>query len=67
MAERGPPAPPRARHEQYAHLRLALLERKREVLQQLRREGVVDDAVARRVQSRLDVEELRLTGVEPID
>jgi len=66
-APRPQPAPPRARHEQYAHLRLALLERKREVLQQLRREGVVDDAVARRVQSRLDVEELRLTGVEPID
>ncbi len=60
-------APPRARHEQYAQLRLALLERKREVLQQLRRDGAVDDAVARRVQSRLDVEELRLTGVEPID
>lgn len=60
-------SPPRARHEQYAQLRLALLERKREVLQQLRRDGAVDDAVARRVQSRLDVEELRLTGVEPID
>ncbi len=60
-------SPPVARHEQYAQLRLALLERKREVLQQLRREGAVDDAVARRVQWRLDVEELRLTGVEPVE
>jgi CPA1 family monovalent cation:H+ antiporter len=61
-------APPKqSRHEQYARLRLALLERKREVLLQLRRDGTLDDAVARRVQARLDVEELRLTGVEPIE
>lgn len=66
-AERPDAAPKRARHEQYARLRLALLERKRDVLLQLRRDGTVDDAVARRVQARLDVEELRLTGVEPID
>ena len=66
-AERPAAAPKRARHEQYARLRLALLERKRDVLLQLRRDGTVDDAVARRVQARLDVEELRLTGVEPID
>ena len=54
-------------HEQEALLRLALLERKREALQRLRREGKVDDAVARRVQARLDVEELRLSGVEPVE
>lgn len=62
-----PSRPKRARHEQYARLRLALLARKRDVLVQLRREGTVDDTVARRIQSRLDVEELRLTGVDPIE
>lgn len=54
-------------HEQETLLELALLERKREALLRLRREGAVDDAVARRVQARLDVEELRLSGVEPVE
>jgi hypothetical protein len=44
--------------------RLALLDRKREVLVGLRREGAIDDSVARQVQTRIDPEELRLTGVE---
>jgi CPA1 family monovalent cation:H+ antiporter len=48
-------------------LRQAILERKREVLLQLRLAGTVDDTVARRLQTRLDVEEQRLTGVEDID
>ncbi|MGO4807103.1 hypothetical protein AB4089_18495 [Arthrobacter sp. 2MCAF15] len=48
-------------------LRQAVLERKREVLLQLRLAGTVDDTVARRLQARLDVEEERLTGVENID
>lgn len=30
-------------------------------------DGVVDDFVARRTQTRLDIEEQRLTGVEPLD
>jgi monovalent cation/hydrogen antiporter len=58
---------PLARDEEYRRLRLALLDRKREVLLRLRREGAIDDSVARRVQTRIDIEELRLTGVEPID
>ena len=58
---------PLARDEEYRRLRLALLDRKREVLIRLRHEGTIDDSVARRVQTRLDVEELRLTGVEPLD
>jgi len=57
---------PLTRDEEYGRLRLALLDRKREVLVRLRRDGTVDDSVARRVQSRLDIEELRLTGVEPV-
>src|SRR3954454_20384461 len=58
---------PLARDEEYRRLRLALLDRKREVLLRLRRDGAIDDSVARRVQTRIDIEELRLTGVEPID
>ncbi|SDF08263.1 monovalent cation:H+ antiporter, CPA1 family [Blastococcus fimeti] len=60
-------ASPLTRHEEYRRLRLALLDRKREVLLRLRREGVIDDSVARQVQARIDIEELRLTGVEPVD
>jgi monovalent cation/hydrogen antiporter len=48
-------------------LRQAVLERKREVLLDLRLAGTVDDTVARRLQTRLDVEEQRLAGVENID
>src|SRR4051794_7669922 len=58
---------PLARDEEYRRLRLALLDRKREVLLRLRREGAIDDSIARRVQTRIDIEELRLTGVEPVD
>lgn len=47
--------------------RLAVLRRKREELNRLRREGAIDDSVAREIQSRLDVEEQRLVGVEPLD
>ena len=58
---------PLARNEEYTRLRVAMLDRKREVLLRLRRDGSIDDSVARRVQTRLGVEELRLTGVEPLE
>jgi NhaP-type Na+/H+ or K+/H+ antiporter len=58
---------PLHRDEEYTRLRLAVLDRKREVLIRLRHEGVVDDSIARHLQTRLDIEELRLTGVEPLD
>lgn len=64
------PAPlpsPRERDEEYSRLRIAVLDRKREVLYRLRREGAVDDAVVTQIQTRLDVEELRITGVETLD
>jgi monovalent cation/hydrogen antiporter len=48
-------------------LRQAVLDRKREVLLELRLAGTVDDTVARRIQTKLDVEEQRLTGVEISD
>ena len=56
---------PLTRNEEYTRLRLALLDRKRETLLRLRREGTIDDAVSWRIQTRLDIEELRLTGIEP--
>ncbi|WP_106817008.1 Na+/H+ antiporter [Microbacterium timonense] len=65
-----PPAPlpsPRERDEEYSRLRIAVLDRKREVLYRLRREGAVDDAVVTQIQTRLDVEELRITGIEMLD
>jgi NhaP-type Na+/H+ or K+/H+ antiporter len=58
---------PLIRNEEYTRLRVALLERKREVLLRMRHDGTIDDSVARRIQTRLDIEELRLIGVEPID
>jgi CPA1 family monovalent cation:H+ antiporter len=65
-----PPTPlpsPRERDEEYSRLRIAVLDRKREVLYRLRREGAVDDAVVTQIQTRLDVEELRITGIEMLD
>lgn len=56
-----------ARHLEHTKLQLALIERKRDALLRLRRDGDVDDLVARELQTRLDVEELRLTGADPID
>lgn len=53
--------------QQETTLRQAVLDRKREALLGLRLAGTVDDTVARRLQTRLDVEEQRLTGVEVND
>ncbi|MFT4210313.1 MAG: Na+/H+ antiporter [Microbacterium sp.] len=58
---------PLIRHEEATRLKLALLDRKREVLLRLRREGTVDDLVVRRVQAGLDLEEIRVRGIEEID
>jgi Na+/H+ antiporter len=58
---------PLQRNEEYTRLRVAMLDRKREALLRLRRDGSIDDSVARRIQTRLDLEVLRLTGVEPFE
>ncbi len=58
---------PLIRHEEATRLKLALLDREREVLLRLRREGTVDDLVVRRLQSGLDLEEIRARGIESID
>jgi CPA1 family monovalent cation:H+ antiporter len=58
---------PETRYMDETRMRLRILDRKRQVLVQLRRDGVIDDAIARQFQTRLDVEEQRLTGVEPFE
>lgn len=58
---------PLLRHEEHTRLKLALIDRKREVLLGLRREGTVDDLVVRRISARLDLEQVRLQGIEDYD
>ena len=54
-----------ARHEeQYTALRLALLARKRATVVALRDEQRIDDIVLRQFQTRLDIEEVRLSRRE---
>jgi CPA1 family monovalent cation:H+ antiporter len=57
---------PLTRNEEYTRLRLAVLDRKREVLLRLAHEGTIDDSTSRQIQTRLDIEELRITGIEPL-
>ena len=47
--------------------RLALIGRRREALLELRDEQRIDDIVLRRVQARLDNEEVRLSRTSPVD
>ncbi|MDN3443661.1 Na+/H+ antiporter [Microbacterium sp. APC 3901] len=58
---------PLLRHEEHTRLKLALLDRKREVLLGLRRDRTVDDLVFRRISARLDLEQVRLQGIEDYD
>lgn len=58
---------PIIRHEEYARLKLAVLEHEREVLHGLRRAGTVDDLIVRNISARLDLEQLRVQGMEPVD
>jgi CPA1 family monovalent cation:H+ antiporter len=48
--------------EQYTALRLALLAHKRETVIRLRDEQRINDDVLRRLQERLDIEEVRMSG-----
>ncbi|WP_181312289.1 Na+/H+ antiporter [Nocardioides campestrisoli] len=57
---------PLVRHDdQHTSLSLALLARRREALLALRDERRIDDIVLRRVQARLDIEEVRLSRASP--
>ncbi len=59
---------PVLRHEeQYAALRLALLARKRATVVGLRDAQRIDDIVLRQFQTRLDIEEVRLSRREVAD
>lgn len=58
---------PIVRFEEASRLKLAVLDRKRDVLQRMRREGTIDDLVVRRVEAHLDLEEVRLRGIEQLD
>ncbi|SDQ84462.1 Na+/H+ antiporter [Microbacterium sp. cf332] len=55
---------PIVRHKEATRLRLAMLDRKREVLFRLRRDGTIDDLVARRILASLDLEEIRARGLD---
>ncbi|MDT0156524.1 Na+/H+ antiporter [Microbacterium sp. ARD32] len=58
---------PLIRHDEFSRLRLAMLEQKRQVLGGLRRSGAVDDLVVHRISARLDLEQIRLEGIEQFD
>ncbi|WP_410611268.1 Na+/H+ antiporter [Amycolatopsis sp. lyj-109] len=59
---------PALRHDQhYAALRLALLARKRATVTRLRDENRIDDTVLRQIQTRLDIEEVRLSHRETVE
>ena len=58
---------PIQKHEEATRLKLALLDRQRAVLHRMRREGTIDDLVVRRIEAHLDLEEMRLSGIEQLD
>ncbi|MGN7977190.1 Na+/H+ antiporter [Microbacterium sp. 22195] len=58
---------PLIRHEEMSRLKLAVIEHKREVLRGLRRSGAVDDLVVYRISADLDLEQVRLQGIEQLD
>ena len=56
------------RYEQQEHqIRLAVLDRKRQVITELRNANKIDDYVLRDLQASMDIEELRLLGPTPLD
>jgi CPA1 family monovalent cation:H+ antiporter len=57
--------PALVRNQQYAALRLALIAHKRATVVRLRDERRIDDTVLRRLQSALDIEEVRMSDREP--
>ena len=59
--------PVRRHDQQYSELRLALLARKRATVVRLRDEQRIDDIVLRHFQTKLDLEEVRLSRREPAD
>src|SRR6478735_5517195 len=68
VASAGAEGDPVIQHDdQYRNLSLALIGRRREALLELRDEQRIDDIVLRRVQMRLDQEELRFLRANPLE
>jgi CPA1 family monovalent cation:H+ antiporter len=53
--------------DQYTSLSIALIARRREALLELRDAQRIDDIVLRRVQARLDIEEVRFLRADPLE
>ncbi len=53
--------------DQYTSLSIAPIGRRRETLLELRDEQRIDDIVLRRVQARLDIEEVWFLGANPFE
>ncbi|WP_298860470.1 Na+/H+ antiporter [uncultured Microbacterium sp.] len=58
---------PLIRYEEMSRLKLAVIEHKRGVLHGLRRSGAVDDLIVHRISADLDLEQVRLQGIEQLD
>lgn len=58
---------PLIRNEEFSRLKLAMLDHKREVLRNLRRAGTVDDLIVYRISARLDLDQIRLEGIEQLE
>jgi Na+/H+ antiporter len=68
LAAGGGESDPVVQHDdQYTSLSLALISRRREALLELRDEQRIDDIVLRRVQARLDNEEVRFLRANPLE
>ena len=68
VAAAGAEGDPVIQHDdQYRSLSLALIGRRREALLELRDEQRIDDIVLRRVQTRLDQEEVRFLRANPLE
>jgi CPA1 family monovalent cation:H+ antiporter len=68
LAASGADGDPVVQHDnQYASLVLALIARQRVALLELRDEQRIDDIVLRRVQARLDNEEVRISRTNPVE
>ena len=58
---------PLIRHDEFSRLKLAVLAHERAVLLDLRRSGAVDDLIVRRISANLDLEQVRVQGIEQLD
>ena len=68
LAAAGADGDPVVQHDdQYTSLSLALIGRRREALLELRDEQRIDDIVLRRVQARLDIDEVRISRTSPVE